>query len=370
MKILYFFQELSTPMFQWQRLHLIDELERNGHEVEVLNPLLYKNPEEANEVLCNMIDTNTYDLFFTNICYYKMLFGESLDYIHSKGIPAVCLRCDNLVIPYNDKELAPKFDLVWLTSIETQPLYKKWGAKTIFLPYAANPVTFAPTNNTSINRVCFIGTPYGSRSIMINTLTSAKVELDLYYGGNKTKSPSTFTPKFEIITPSKYSVHFSRLKFAEGRKLIWGTLVNKFRGQTQVIDNEYLHRFPSVSVNGLSSYYSRYNLCLASTSTNHTDALKNPLKIVNLRNFEIPMSGGIEICKFNPELAEYFEADKEIIFYESKEELIDKAVYYTKTASAQEICTIKINARKRAESDHTWMRRFELIFKKLGIKIK
>lgn len=68
MKILYFFQELSTPMFQWQRLHLIDELERNGHEVEVLNPLLYKNPDEANEVLCNTINTNTYDLFFTNIC--------------------------------------------------------------------------------------------------------------------------------------------------------------------------------------------------------------------------------------------------------------------------------------------------------------
>lgn len=370
MKILYFFQELPTAMFQWQRIHLIDELVRNGQEVDVLNPLLYNDPAEANEVLCKTIDSNPYDLFFTNICYYKMLFEETIDYIRGKGIPTLCLRCDNLVIPYNDIELATKFDLVWLTSIETKHIYDKWGAKTKFLPYAANPNTFAPATVPLVNRVCFIGTPYGSRSIMINTLTAAGVDLDLYYGGNQSSEAPLFTPKFDIITPSKFSIHLSRLKFKEGHKLILGSIVNKFKGQTQVVDNDSLHRFPAVSPSEISSYYSKYHLCLASTSTNHTDALKNPLKIVNLRNFEIPMSGGIEICKFNPELANYFEADKEILFYESNEELIDKAIYYTKKASDQEICAIKQNARKRAESDHTWMKRFELIFKELGISKK
>jgi hypothetical protein len=34
MNIFYFFKELDTPMYQWQRTNLIDELIRNGHKVK------------------------------------------------------------------------------------------------------------------------------------------------------------------------------------------------------------------------------------------------------------------------------------------------------------------------------------------------
>lgn len=30
MNIFYFFKELQTPMYQWQRIHFFDELERGG----------------------------------------------------------------------------------------------------------------------------------------------------------------------------------------------------------------------------------------------------------------------------------------------------------------------------------------------------
>ena len=36
MNIFYFFKELDTPMYQWQRTNLIDELIRNGHKVAQL----------------------------------------------------------------------------------------------------------------------------------------------------------------------------------------------------------------------------------------------------------------------------------------------------------------------------------------------
>ena len=73
MNILYFFQELDTPMFQWQRTHLIDELMRHGCNVEVINPLLYDSALIANEKLQERINHGNIDLFFTNICYHKML---------------------------------------------------------------------------------------------------------------------------------------------------------------------------------------------------------------------------------------------------------------------------------------------------------
>lgn len=51
MNIFYFFKELDTPMYQWQRTNLIDELIRNGHKVKTFNPLDYQSIEEAMPLL-------------------------------------------------------------------------------------------------------------------------------------------------------------------------------------------------------------------------------------------------------------------------------------------------------------------------------
>ena len=79
------------------------------------------------------------------------------------------------------------------------------------------------------------------------------------------------------------------------------------------------------------------------------------------------MSGGIEICRYNPELADYFEDGKEIVFYKNNDELQDKARYYLTTASDYDIRSIKIAARKRAEGEHTWWQRFTKAFGLLGL---
>ena len=159
------------------------------------------------------------------------------------------------------------------------------------------------------------------------------------------------------------------MMYKEGRTLLYGQLMNRVlkRRSEDLKENEHLHFLPSIPVEELSIPYSSYALSLASTSNGHTDVLKNPLKIINLRNFEIPMSGGIEFCRYNPELAEYFEDGKEIIFYHTDEEMIDKAKYYTEKAADEEIFRIKRSARKRAECDHTWMRRFAVAFDTLGL---
>lgn len=357
-------------MFQWQRTHLIDEFERHGCVVEVFNPLLFDSPDEANEKLCKRLDKGGVDLFFTNVCYYNMLYVETLQYIKYLGIPSVSFRCDNLVIPFNDRILAPYFDIVWLTAIETKYLYDKWGANTMFAPYAANPYTFRYNEQPLVRKVSFIGTPYGSRSIMINSLTFSGIEVDLFYGkphGTSIINSEQIQTKFDIIQQSVPVILFNRLRFKEGRHLLKGKLLNMLRGSAIVNDSEYLNRFCSILPSDISQYYSKYTLSLASTSTNHTDVLKEPLKIVNLRNFEIPMSGGLEICKYNAELADYFEDGKEIIFYDTNDELVDKARYYTQKATDKEIYDMKRAARRRAENEHTWWNRICRILDILGI---
>lgn len=370
MRILYFFPEKQTIMNKWQRVHFIDELCRNNCLIEVFNPLFYNNIEEANEKLIERARLGNVDLFMTNLCNEKWIFINTLEEIKKLGIPTLSYRGDNLVMPFNDKVLGRYFDLVWLTAKETEYLYKKWDINTVFAPYAANPYTYKYYRDSNIIRkCCFIGTPYGSRSIMINSLTESGLNVDLYYGGTALNNKSEkINDSFSKLYKEDKSIMFNMFRYKEGRRVLKGSILNRFIGKRKINESDNIEKYPSVMPEETAQLYSQYCLAMASTSTNSTDALHKPLKIINLRNFEIPMSGGIEICKYNPELAEYFEDGKEIILYQDNEDLIDKVRYFTQKASETEIRRIKEAARKRAESDHTWMNRFRVSFDKLGLK--
>ena len=118
----------------------------------------------------------------------------------------------------------------------------------------------------------------------------------------------------------------------------------------------------------LARVYSEYRLALSSTSYHNTDVLKQPVEVINLRSFEIPMSGGLQICRYNSYLAKQYEEGKEIIFYRSEEELRSKANYYINKATDCEIKKLKSAARTRSVNDHTWFKRFEIVFKEFGIQ--
>ncbi len=370
MKILYYFQELDTPMFQWQRKHFLDELARKGVSIETFNPLLYSNTEEANEKLIKKAKEGGFDLMISNMGYYKMLYVDSVREIKKIGIPTMRIAWDNLMIPYIDKVLAPHFDLVWLTARETEQLYKKWGVKYFFAPYAANPFTYCYQEVDLKRCACFIGNPHGSRALMINTLTKNGMPVEVYHGGKRQKVIEQNKPqrKYNIINPSTSETLINRLKFREGRILMYGSIINKLKGATSVENNERLKKYSGLSHEDMVSTYAAVALSLASTSAGHTDVLKNPLNIINLRNFEIPMCGGIEICKYSEEIAEYFEDGKEIVLYNDEYELAEKARYYIERASDNELRQMKLAARKRAEADHTWWNRFKIAFDYLGLK--
>lgn len=372
MEILYFFQEKGTPMYQWQRVHFIDELSRHGVHFTYINPLAYSTAEEANEALLAHVKENQqYDLFLTNICYHRAIFPETIDLIKAIGIPTLCFRSDNLVIPYIDRITGPHFDLLWLTSSDTQYLYDKWNIKTVFLPYAANPYHFTFYDNVDLSRnVCFVGTPYGSRPIMINTLTSNNVRTEVYYKkvSNRNKKDEGPVLKSAPILPYKYQQSLEMLLFHEGRKAILGKIKNKIFVHAHLDENECLISLPVVPQDDLPKIYSKHVLALASTSAWSTDVLTKPLHVLNLRAFEIPMCGGIQLCKYCDELANYFIDGKEVVLYHNNEELVDKARYYTQKASDTEINQMKRAARLKAENEHTWWSRFTKAFDLIGVK--
>lgn len=76
----------------------------------------------------------------------------------------------------------------------------------------------------------------------------------------------------------------------------------------------------------------------------------------NIRNFEIPACGGFQLSERSNEILEMFEEDKEIVCFETVEELISKCDYYLKDESERE--RIRLNGYRRLISgNHTMLDR-------------
>lgn len=366
MNILYFFKEKDVLMDKWQRAHIFDEMERNGHNITVFNPLHYQTIEEANYKLVSYLSTlnKKFDLFMTPHGSDD-LYSLTLDKIKSIGLPTLLICFDNLIVPYTHYDIANKFDLVWLTSKETKYLFDKWGVNSIFLPYAANPYLLKPSIDREILKVAFIGTPYGSRVNMLNYLLKHGIELSLHFNPNKKHG----NKQQAVITNVKLSDATNLMRFPIGRKVVLGAIKQKIQGSPELyLNSDKLDIKDSVGIEQLGGLYSNYALSLSSTAARNTGVLKKPVNIVNLRSFEIPMSGGIQICAHLDELSEYFEENKEILFYRSNEELVEKAEFYLRPDKEMLRSKIKEAARKRAVDNHTWSIRFNTIFKTMGLR--
>lgn len=362
MKIIYYFLDINTVMYQWQKFHIVDELANHNCAVEIFNPLNYETIEAANDHLLLQMQNRPYDLFMTCL-NEEYLLKDTLLEIKKIGVPTLLFCPDNLVAPFRHKHIAGLFDLVWLTSQETEYLFKKWNCKTIFLPYAANPKFLQPIERKKeILNVGFIGTPHGSRIDRINILLSAGIPVTIH----------TNTDNLENIffhaSMSDYLKKFSAyMRYPIGRKLAEAAILDKIGHRKLADPHHCLTRKDPVPLSGLSEANGEYALVLSFTDANSTGVLKKPVNIVNLRNFEIPMSGGLQFTTYSQELARYFEDGKEIVLCKDKEEYVEKALFYLRPDQASQREKIRTAARNRAVKEHTWIRRFEKIFKELGI---
>ena len=271
--------------------------------------------------------------------------------------------------PLIHKKLSPHFDLTWLTSIETEYMFKKWGANTIFLPYAANPFFFKPSDKPEINSVGFIGTPYGTRLKKLKQLAFHNLPVSIY--SNSFFGSGNLQKKTKRTNQEKLKHTYELLSFPIGRKILYSELINKFQKSEDkyedVIKNGNINPFQSVTFQEMAELYSSFAISLGITDVRNTYLLNKPVLKLHLRTFEIPMSGGLQIINHTDEIASYFEENKEIILYKSDEELISKAKFYMQDSQIKTRQIMKVAARKRAESEHTWTIRFTEVFKKLGL---
>lgn len=369
MHLLFIYEDDGSVMRSVPRVHFLDELKRAGHTLTVFNPLAYSDVEQFNEALAKAAGAVSADLM-VSLHGDELVKPETVGRFKQRGIPTLLLCSDNLQAPFMQRQIAPLFDLVWLTSFETMPLFKSWGCTCIFLPYAANPHVFRPRFTAEIPTVGFIGTPYGTRVMKINDLLKGGVPCSLYSdhllngppSGQAIRTPSQNKPLVRIDRGD-----LDLMKFPIGRRILWSKVKKKFTSRPQLLESDHLHIHPSVSFEEMNRLYSDFALSLGITEVWDTYLLRTPVHKIHLRTFEIPMCGGLQFAPYIDELAGYFEDGKEIVLYRTKEEYIDKAKFYLHSNKSNERMNMKINARKRAEQEHTWINRFNDVFKAMSL---
>lgn len=353
-------------MGEWAYRNYIDELSSVGWDFKI-RTVPYDKSFDCFNIIKKDLEDEDYDIFIT-ACDDVVLDGLLLSLFDSKSIPKVLICFDNLSVPHKHKQCAKYFDLVWLTSVETQYLFERWGAKTLFMPYAANPILYQPIKGNEFGGVSFVGSIYGVRRKKLSILSRSGVEVDAF-GGNQTgimQTPPLVNALSNIENSTKNMMHL--LQFNIGRKSLAGAFLKSLIGDSGEEDkNIRFHRSKNITFERLSSIYSRSKISLGVTELWNTYMLRNPVHKIHLRCFEIPMSGGLQLVSRSEEFMDYFKEDKEVIFYDDDQELVDKAKYYLISVSTSKREKMKENARIRSLKEHTWSNRFYQLVKALGV---
>jgi spore maturation protein CgeB len=103
---------------------------------------------------------------------------------------------------------------------------------------------------------------------------------------------------------------------------------------------------------------SKINLNLSTSSQPGANQIKG-------RNFEIPACGGFQVSEIAERLDEFFELGKEIVCYQTVDELVGKVKYYLSHES--ERCAIADAGYRRVLREHTYEHRFRRLFEQMGL---
>ncbi|MBE2221561.1 MAG: glycosyltransferase [Anaerolineae bacterium] len=281
-----------------------------------------------------------FDLFFSYF-YTADITAETVQHIKSMGITTVNWYCNGSYQFHLVSDIAPFYDYCLVPEKFRLDDYRRVGANPIYCQEAANPTIYHPYDLPQEYDITFVGQKYGDRPVFIQHLL--RQGLDVRVWGPNWQAQSLNVPKWRLAG--------SRIKrYLKGTEPLFPPKIPAER------------RGPPLSDEAMIQMYSRSKINLGFSNVADTTS---GIKQVRLRDFEVPMSGGFYMVETMPELAEFFEYDKEIVGYTDKQELAEKAAYYL--AHEQEREQIRQAGLARALRDHSWHKRFLDSFALMGL---
>jgi len=296
---------------------------------------------------------------------------HTLDKLRTLGVTTINFSSDNLDRPQSLKSISSHFDACWVTEPEAVIIMKDFGANPIHLPMAADPNIFLPISTKEKYDISFCGAKNSSRPFYIYKILE-NTSLSMAVGGSGWSNSRERASARSVADPL-YTLRYiaNNITFKEGRRNILADAIHILREPQPSIEvQNKLSKFllPVLSFPKYIQLYSETRVSLGFNERGNTWVLPKPVFHHRLRDFEAPMSGACYLMRRLPEMLEYYSEDKEMLFYSSLDELLEKAAYYSRPEKAFVRQRIRIAARKRSLRDHTWENRLQKLFKFLKLK--
>jgi spore maturation protein CgeB len=275
------------------------------------------------------------DLLFTYF-YNACVSPDAIRQIRSLGIVTVNWFCNASFQFHLVSEIAPAYDFCLVPEKFRLEDYRRINAKPIYCQEAANPEIYHPYPANERYDVAFIGQAYGERPDLVRSLLDHRVKVHVWGTGWE-----YFRQRRPSLNPLMWGRGNGAPKIPP--RLIGGVLS----------DEELVRTFSRT----------RINLGFAGCWTDETTTER--ITQIRLRDFEIPMSGGFYLTEYQEEIEEFYDIDREIVCYRTKEELLDKIRFYLWHPAQR--AKIRLAGRRRCLSEHTWANRFKKVFRGIGV---
>ncbi|MCK4306994.1 glycosyltransferase [candidate division WOR-3 bacterium] len=285
--------------------NFLHTLVHSCYETIVFDPILTMKKygkKTMNRILIESVYRWNPDIVFFVLFKDEIELDTLIEIRDSMGIKTLNWFCDDHWRFDNFSKIYASFLSYVITTYKpTVEKYKLIGVKNVILSqWACNHYLYKRLKLPYLYDVSFVGQPHGDRYKIIRRIRKAGIKVETFgYGW-----PNGRVTTYEMI---------------------------KIFNQTKI------------------------NLNLSNASRGKINQIKG-------RDFEIPGCGGLMITGYNENLKDYYRIGKEMVCYNTVDDLIELLRHYLKNDEERE--TIREAGYKRVSAEHTYEERFQKIFKK------
>ncbi|WP_135553108.1 CgeB family protein [Paenibacillus cymbidii] len=244
--------------------------------------------------------------------------------VREKGVRTAVWFTDDPYYTDHTAGIAPYYEFVFTLEINCVPFYSSLGCKKVFyLPLGANPNVFQPyrVDNGYRRDVSFIGSAYWNRVAFFDSIAPALIDKQAFISGLWWDRLKSYRQLMDKIGLNHWMTPEETAKYYFGSSVV----INLHRAHD---DESYNH-----------------------------NSRKLPAMSVNPRTFEIAASGAFQLTDERQDLRNMYEIGKEIVTYDSPEDLLAKMNYYME--HEEERREIAVRGLARTLRDHTYRKRLD-----------
>ena len=272
------------------------------------------------------------DLMFSFLYADEISPGAVAD-VTARGVPTLnWFADDHWRFEEFSRHFARSYSWVATTAQSAIPKYASIGVTNVVkTQWAAAHRRYRPTGRPLAHDVTFVGQVYGDRPALVQRLRTAGVPIRTWGTG------------WGERRWHRALGHRPVVRSLGGRRLLAAA-----QARTRCTQEEMIEIFAT----------SRINL-------NFTEASQGTEAQIKGRTFEVPACGGFLLTGSSECLEDYYVPDREIVVFDSADELVEKARYYLANEDAR--ATIAREGLRRTRAEHTYEQRFREIFRRMGV---